>query len=244
MYSGPPTNPRSTTWNQYGGDQNLTPFSAPNKPVETNISGKKAIYDTGKYSTDKVPDLLSWLSKGHLLFNIAPFGGSYTIASPSGTSVINDLRGSILDTRYTNKTFDPSKESIITNPYGARATIQNVPYINGIPNVNQTGNAFNLNLLPGQSIDVSTGRLDNPNLHASTAQRLNDQLNARRANEAGTERASATTTRGMTSVLSTLDEQYIGSFQSKKPTTKLTGLAQANQIGVNASPTKTILGNK
>ncbi len=96
-----------------------------------------------------------------------------------------------------------------------------------------------LSLQAGQSFNFLTGQLSDPNLHANTAQRLNNQINQRSANEAGVNTGG----RG-TSVLGTLDQMYFANASTKVQTSyQLSGIQAVNQTGTTvAAPKQTILG--
>ena len=120
---------------------------------------------------------------------------------------------------------DPNN-TIITNPWGTTATTQR----------GYTGPPITLEA--GQSIDMRTGRLSDPNLHAGTAKRLNEAVQKRQVNESGVNTAG----RG-TSVLASLDDLYFANQATSVPTSEaLTAQAQAKQGGLDSMARKTLLG--
>lgn len=121
------------------------------------------------------------------------------------------------------------------NPWGVSANIGS--------NIDFQDPKFSGTLAGGQSIDLGSGRLSDPKLHAETAQRLNEDIQRRKAQEAGLIQASQTTARGGASVLASLDEMYLGNTQTKVDNSEeLSGFAQAQAVGFNQGRAKTILG--
>lgn len=127
---------------------------------------------------------------------------------------------------------------VITNPWGSRADLQ----------VSNTSGEFSdtygtvATLLGGQSLDLRTGKYNDPTLHATTAALKTGQLNQRKAAESGLEQSSRDTARG-NSVLATLDEQYWGSmYTTNSQSAALSQMAQVNQGGLNEGRAKSILG--
>lgn len=130
-----------------------------------------------------------------------------------------------------SKNFKMDEGGILTNPYGITSS------------VSELFSSPMLYLSPGQSVDIRSGRLSDPNLHAGTAQRLNNQIQERRVNEAGLSQASEDSARKSPSVLATLDDLYFANVAtSVKTSFELSQLSQAKQEGFNSSGTKTILG--
>jgi hypothetical protein len=126
---------------------------------------------------------------------------------------------------------------LLTNPWGVSARVS----------FGQFGDrgSYSDTLAPGQSIDLSSGRLSDPKLNAQTAQRLNDQTQQRQIQEAGLNQAAATSARQTQSVLATLDQMYLANAQSTlKTSEEKSGFSLAKEIGFNQSRTKTILGEQ
>ena len=136
----------------------------------------------------------------------------------------------------TRTVLHPSGNTILTNPWGVAAQARS--------NINTAPNAPRITLAPGQSVDFSTGRLSDPNLHAGTAAKLNQAMDLRAVQAAGLQQSQQDSARNSISVLATLDQMYFGNVNTSVPTgsAALTGTAQAKQQGFNTSSTKTILG--
>ena len=132
-----------------------------------------------------------------------------------------------------------TNQTIITNPWGVSAA----PEI-GLNFLNPSYDPMPAwTLAAGQSIDFRTGRLSDPNLHATTAQRLNNAIQQRQVQEAGLSQASETSARQTKSVLSTLDDLYFANQTTSVPTSEaLTAQAQAKQGGLDSMNRKTLLG--
>ena len=124
---------------------------------------------------------------------------------------------------------------ILYNPWGVSATVNSSsdfqdPRFSGV-------------LAPGQSLDLATGRLSDPKLHASASLRLNEATQMRKAQEAGLNQASKDSARGSASVLASLDELYLGNTQTTVSDSKpLSEFAQAQAVGFNEGRNRTILG--
>jgi hypothetical protein len=133
---------------------------------------------------------------------------------------------------------NPQGNTVLTNPWGVEAQTMGRPGM-------ATG-APTFRLAPGQSVDFSTGRLSDPNLHAGTAAKLNQAMDLRAVQAVGLQQAQQDSARKSMSVLATLDQMYFGNVNTSVPTgsTALTGTAQAKQQGFNTSNTKTILGTQ
>jgi predicted S18 family serine protease len=123
---------------------------------------------------------------------------------------------------------------VIRNPYGVASRLTS--------DIDSAVN-FSALLQPGQSVEVSSGRLSDPKLNATTAKRLNEDLQQRRVQEAGLQQAAQTSARESRSVLATLDEMFLGNTATKVETgQKRTGFSLAKEIGFNEGRQKTILG--
>lgn len=132
---------------------------------------------------------------------------------------------------------------IVTNPWGVSAYVRT--RFSSARGLNSAGiSDTTVNLAPGQSYNYLTGQLSDPNLDANTAKRLNEATSIRAVNQAGFQQASLDSARQSQSVLATLDEMYFANARTQvdNGVAPLTGIAQANEMGVNASGTKTILG--
>lgn len=131
------------------------------------------------------------------------------------------------------QTLSPEGKTTIENPYGVGLKIGSLE--GPLP--------FNITLSPGQTLDLATGRLSDPKLHAGTAQKLNNQIQSRQAKEAGLSQAEVTSARTSPSVLATIDDLYYANTRTSVQTSfELSQLSQAKQQGFNSSGTKTILG--
>lgn len=133
--------------------------------------------------------------------------------------------------------FTPTKDNyILTNPWGTGA-------------VNTFGLGFGARdnqstLAPGQSINLKTGALSDPRLHASTAARLTTESNRRAVQEAGLTEASQTSARSGATVLSSLDDLYFANTATSVPSASaaLSQSAQAKQTGIDTKTRTTLLG--
>jgi len=127
----------------------------------------------------------------------------------------------------------------IINPWGVAATAYISPngYRGGGPEIP-------ISLPASTSYSLGSGRYDDPNLSATTAQRLNDAINQRAVDQAGFSASQATTARSAPSVLATLDQMYLGSLRTTAAGTSsaLAGIQQAGAVGFNEGSNKTILG--
>lgn len=122
-------------------------------------------------------------------------------------------------------------------------TINNTWGVQARLNLGTEGRMGKVILDPGQSYNFNTGQYSDPNISATTAKRLNESTAFRHVNESGLTQANKDSARQSQSVLSTLDEMYIGSYQTDVQTSsQLSNLAQAGEVGLNTSGTKTILG--
>lgn len=140
--------------------------------------------------------------------------------------------------------FVTRENPIVTNPWGVAARLETNPSRRAM-GLSSGRAAYTLvSLQPGQSYNYLTGQLSDPNLNANTAKRLNEATNMRAVNQAGFQQASLDSARQSQSVLATLDEMYFANARTQvdNGVAPLTGIAQANEMGVNASGTKTILG--
>lgn len=131
------------------------------------------------------------------------------------------------------QTLSPEGKTTIENPYGTGLQIGSLD--SPLP--------FNIVLSPGQTLDLKTGRLSDPNLHAGTAQRLNNQIQSRQVKEAGLSQAESASARTAPSVLAAIDDLYYANTKTSVQTSlELSQLSLAKQEGFNSSGTKTILG--
>ena len=138
--------------------------------------------------------------------------------------------------RYSGGVYHDSRTmgDILTNPWGAMA--QQFDTFRG---------RFGLTLQPGQSVNMRTGQLSDPNIHPQTARRLNEASQRRTAQQVGLGQAAQTSSRGQASVLATMDELYLGSQLADDSSGKeLSGLAQARQGGLSTSSARTLLGQQ
>lgn len=168
----------------------------------------------------------------------------YNYAVP--TSSIIDFSQSWLARLYPLGDYMDSKDawisknnSIVHNPWGVAAQFR---FLNRNL-LEKIGGYGPVTLQPGQSYNVLTGRASDPNLHAGTAQKLNNATNQRKINETGLATTNQTSARMSTSVLASLDEMYWGNYLTKVETSaKLTGVNAVNEAGINTGKTRTLLG--
>lgn len=120
---------------------------------------------------------------------------------------------------------------IVTNPWGTEANLVN----------KRGGGSLNINLAAGQSINLLTGQLSDPDLNQKTANNLNDAIRVRNAGEAGFQQAGLTSARNSPSILSRIDEMYMGNQNSPVQTgSQITNVNLSNENEVQGSAT--ILG--
>jgi len=113
-----------------------------------------------------------------------------------------------------------NKRDVITNPWGVEAFIK------------QLG----ITLAPGQSVNLKSGQLSDPNITPGLAKQLNANADFRAVNAAGLQAATATTARTQQSTLATMDQYYWGNQNSPTVTgTPLTGIDAIKNQGLQAS---------
>lgn len=109
---------------------------------------------------------------------------------------------------------------IVTNPWGVPAELTN----------------FRLLLAPGQSVNLRTGQLSDPNITPALAKQLNANADFRAVNAAGLSAASAKTLRTQQSTLATVDQYYMGNQNWLTGSgAKLTGIDAVKEVGLQAS---------
>lgn len=140
----------------------------------------------------------------------------------------------------TSYSLSPTGNTVVTNPYGTTAKLYTTSRQRELDNYSLGG----LFLQPGQSFNLATGALSDPNLHAGTAKRLNDAGVMRALNEVGINTGGETSSRNSKSLLANLDDMYWGNVNTQvaPQSEALTQLTQAKQTGFNTTRAKTILG--
>lgn len=112
------------------------------------------------------------------------------------------------------------KQDVITNPWGVEAFIK------------QLG----ITLAPGQSVNLKSGQLSDPNITPALAKQLNANADFRAVNATGLQAATATTARTQQSTLATMDQYYWGNQNWLSDSgTKLTGIDAIKDQGIQAS---------
>lgn len=173
-------------------------------------------------------DLWQWL-QNQLSFVASGGGGGPRAAKEVGVS-LNPV-GNYSGDSYQKLT---NSNTVLNNPWGVQAAASPRQDFFGLPS---------FTLAAGQSLDLKTGRLSDPRLHAGTAARLNQAIQQRQVQEAGLDKAAETTARGKTSVLASLDNLYFANQATSVPTSEaLTAQAQAKQGGLDSLDRKTLLG--
>ena len=200
-------------------------------------------YQPAKQSAGANFDWGSWFSK--LIDPYVVAGGAYINQfADNPVSGYANPESFILQAPYgysgTYK-FTPTADNyILTNPWGVQAA-------NTLGQDAAIGFGSNSNtayLAPGQSINLKTGALSDPNLHAATAYRLTQEANVRAVKSQGLEAATQGSARNKPTTLSALDDLYFPNARTEvtKPKIALTGLAEASQGGLDSSSRQTLLG--
>ena len=139
-------------------------------------------------------------------------------------------------------------DPVITNPYAVTASFSDVRRTFQKASDGTGGLPWSIILKPGQSYSFQRGTYNDPSMHQLTAQRLNNQTNQIRVNEAGIDASANTSARQTKSVLATMDELYWGDVRTTASSSGSLPLQkQAEQGGVNMGSNRenrTILGTK
>lgn len=189
-----------------------------------------------KYTKSSLSGFSEWLTQA--LAQINPNSPTYDIRNTYNAPRI--WAGPAGNYSGSTSSYSLGNGGYLRNPWGVTANV----YTTGETQLFGAGvNKILGTLAPGQSLDLGSGQLSDPNLHAGTAYRLNTNVQQRKVNEAGLQQAGATSARETKSVLASLDELYLGNTETQRTTSyEKSGLTMAKEQGFNTTNTKTILG--